>query len=50
MTEEEVVLKISQRKDIQPRITYDSEKVRYNAYYQSIDFWKKKFPKRLHDY
>jgi hypothetical protein len=45
MTEEEVVLKILQGKEIKPRIKYDPEKLRYNEYYQSVDFWKKKFPK-----
>jgi hypothetical protein len=38
-------MKILEGKDIKPRIKYDPEKLRYNEYYQSVDFWKKKFPK-----
>jgi hypothetical protein len=41
----EIVSEILKGKELQPKYKFDINKIQYNNYYHSVDFWKTKFPK-----
>jgi hypothetical protein len=43
--EKEIVEEMLSMKELKPKYKIDEDKLKYNEYYKSLDFWKKKFPK-----